>query len=230
MDTRGYLYYNYIFGNRGKDYMSFYTLGYSGGIISNTKAHFYYNLNNKGWTELPFGSTEANIRFSHVNIKSLEFKITLDENCVNGYAYMEVIYPEGYGIEVSQSTAGSTETGYGPGEFSGVVAVDYGVAQNPGYTVSIATYTDGRPDWTIYYSLDNGVNWVEITQTGTISTDATQIKFKANCLGGTPMSCAIKSVTLGLDFNQSGTNAGEYGTSNYTLSSNVTDLYVSGMD
>ena len=94
-----------------------------------------------------------------------------------------------------------------------------------GYTVSInAFYDDG--DWTTYYSLDNGSTWNEITGTGVLSNAATQIKFKAVGLGGTPMYCEITSTTLGLNFSQQGMNAGSWETSNYVLSSNVTDIVV----
>ena len=104
-------------------------------------------------------------------------------------------------------------------------------SQSTGYTVSINSYIDGTPDWTIYYSLDNGATWVQVTATGTLSTTATQIKFKAVCLGGTPVTASMVSDTLNMGYyGLDGTSAAEYVTDNYILSSNVTDIDISGAD
>lgn len=92
-----------------------------------------------------------------------------------------------------------------------------------GYTVSVASF--GSSPYGLahgYYSLDDGVTWIEITSAGVLSSSATQIKFKVE--GQIAMEdCEIKSATLGLDLTH------EYDpvvSQNYILTNNVTDIIV----
>lgn len=96
-----------------------------------------------------------------------------------------------------------------------------------GYTLSVSSFgTSPYGTGHAYYSLDDGSTWVEITGTGTLTTTASQVKFKTVEDSPAMESIYIKSTTLNLNLQ----NYGGATSSNYILSSNVTDITIEFID
>nr|DAE14583.1 MAG TPA: hypothetical protein [Siphoviridae sp. ctrzs15] len=116
-------------------------------------------------------------------------------------------------------------TGYVDSEKSNEVS--YTAAS--GYSVSVSEFDRISAPTQFYYSIDNGVNWVEITETGLLTSKATQLKFRITYEGKEIQpSGSISSVQAGISasyhITDFGYNTADEQSENVTLTQNITDI------
>ena len=121
-------------------------------------------------------------------------------------------------------------TGYVDSEKSNEVS--YTAASGGGYSVSVSEFDRISAPTQFYYSIDNGVNWTEITETGLLTSEATQLKFRITYEGEEiqPRG-SISSVQAGISASYQITDFGyqiaDEQSENVTLTQNITDIICS---
>lgn len=97
------------------------------------------------------------------------------------------------------------------------------------YSVSVSEFDPISYPTQFYYSIDNGVNWVEITETGLLTSEATQLKFRITYEGKEIQpSGSISSMQAGISARYSipdvGYQIADEQSENVTLTQNITDI------
>ena len=110
-----------------------------------------------------------------------------------------------------------------------IAVVGGGVAM---YSVSVSEFDRRSAPTQFYYSIDNGVHWTEITETGLLTSEATQLKFRITYEGEEIQpSGSISSVQAGISASYSisdfGYQSADEQSANVTLTQNITDIICS---
>ena len=119
-------------------------------------------------------------------------------------------------------------TGYADSEKSNEVSY----VVSGGYSVSVSEFDRISAPTQFYYSIDNGMNWVEITGTGLLTSEATQLKFRITYEGEEiqPRG-SISSVQAGIsasyEISDFGYQTADEQSANVTLTQNITDIICS---
>ena len=97
------------------------------------------------------------------------------------------------------------------------------------YSVSVSEFDPRTYPTQFFYSIDNGENWEEITGTGLLTSEATQLKFRITYSDREVQpSGSISSVQAGISASYSisdlGYQTADEQSENVTLTQNITDI------
>lgn len=181
----------------------------------------------------PIAGTSFNITTSVIN-GSYSGATTIVES---GTATVTLAASSGYDLPSSITVTGAS---YTYDSTTGVVSLSSptgnititAVCTQPGsgYTVIVSSINESPwGEAHAYYSTDNGTTWTEITTSGLLTSNATQVKFRVVTNNYAMEGITISSATLGLNISN-GDNGENVDSSNYTLSGDVTDIVVNFID